>query len=400
MWGKSVLFPVGQLAKMGVRMGRLTVKMVKQLDHPGRYADGGGLYLHVRRGGSKQWLLRTTIRRKRVDLHVGSVSYVTLAQARDKAYELQKTIKAGGDPRMDRSDKQNLPYFEDAAEQVWKQNLPSWKNEKHKTEWISSIRRYANPVVGQLQLDEITSAHIMKVLSPIWLEKPETARRLKQRLGTVLDWAKASGYRDGDSPLTGIKDALPKQIAKPRHHKAMPWKEVPAFMKVLQDRKAASALALRFIILTATRSGETRLAEWSEIDFASATWTIPAIRMKMNLPHRVPLSGQAITILNQCKGFDETFIFPSATSGKPMSDMVFSSLYKRMGLQGLTTHGFRSSFRDWCSDYAKVDREVSEAALAHVRGDMTERAYARSDLFQRRIDLMSRWAEYACISPS
>jgi len=234
----------------------------------------------------------------------------------------------------------------------------------------------------------------MKVLSPIWLEKPETARRLKQRLGTIMVWAKASGYRSDDSPLVGITDVLPKQKAKPKHHKAMPWKDIPAFMLELQKRDAPSALALQFLILTATRSGETRGAEWSEIDFETRTWTISAKRMKMDLPHRVPLSDQAIAILEKCRGFDDKLAFPSNTPNKPLSDMVFSALYKRMGVEGITTHGFRSSFRDWCSDYAKASREVSEAALAHVRGDMTERAYARSDLFERRRKLMDEWADF------
>lgn len=375
-------------------MGKLTVKIANQLEKPGRYADGGGLYLHVRNGGSKQWLLRTTIRRKRTDIHIGSFTYISLAEARDEAYKLQKVIKSGGDPLLNRNQKKDVPLFEDAAEMVWKQNLPSWKNEKHKTEWISSIRRYANPVIGILRLDEIKSAHMMKILSPIWLEKQETSRRLKQRLGTILDWARASGYRSGDSPLSGIKDALPKQKAKPKHHKAMPWKDVPNFMQELKKRDAPSALALQFIILTATRSGETRLAEWSEINFDTATWTIPAIRMKMNLSHRIPLSNQAMDILKICRGFDDLLIFPSNTLGKPMSDMVFSALYKRMGINGLTTHGFRSSFRDWCSDSANINSEVAEAALAHVRGNMTERAYARSDLFEQRIKLMQDWGTF------
>jgi len=324
--------------------GKLTVKATKQLDIPGRYADGGGLYLHVRKGGSKQWLLRTTVRRKRTDIHIGSFT--------------------------------------------------SWKNTKHAAQWINTLKKYAFPYIGKLKLDEISSAHIMKVLSPIWLEKPETARRLKQRLGTIMDWAKASGYRSGDSPLVGITDVLPKQKAKPKHHKAMPWKDIPAFMLELQKRDAPSALALQFLILTATRSGETRGAEWAEIDFEARTWTIPAERMKMDLSHRVPLSNQAIAILEQSRGFDDKLVFPSNTPAKPLSDMVFSALYKRMCVEGITTHGFRSSFRDWCSDCAKASQEVSEAALAHVRGNMTERAYARSDLFDRRKGLMKEWSNF------
>lgn len=348
-------------------MGKLTVKAANEHTRPGRYSDGGGLYLHVRQGGSKQWLLRTTIRRKRTDIHIGSFTYVTLSEAREQAYQLQKVIKSGGDPLLNRHQKNQVPLFEDAAETVWQHNLPSWKNEKHKAEWISSLRRYAYPIIGKLKLDEVTSAHIMKVLSPIWLEKQETARRLKQRLGTIFDWAKASGYRPGDSPLIGIKDALPKQKAKPKHHKAMPWQDLPVFMHKLRQRKAISALALQFIILTATRSGETRMAEWSEIDLENATWTIPAARMKMDLSHRIPLSKQAVDILKSCHGFDHQLIFPSRTPGKPMSDMVFSALYKRMKLTGLTTHGFRSSFRDWCSDVANANREVAETALAPPR---------------------------------
>lgn len=375
-------------------MGRLTVKTSQKLDIQGRYADGSGLYLHVRKGGSKQWLLRTTVRRKRTDIHIGSFNYVTLAEAREEAYQLLRTIKAGGDPLTERRTNNDSPLFQDAADEVWRQNLPTWKNEKYKAEWISTIRRYANPVIGSLKLNEITSAHILKILSPIWLEKPEVSRKLKQRLGMILDWGRAAGYRNGDSPMIGVIDALPKKTAKTKHHKSMPWKDVPEFMIRLKKRDAISALALRFLILTATRSGETRLAEWSEIDFATETWTIPASRMKMGRPHRIPLSSQAIAILSHCKGLDETYLFPASKPNKAMSDMVFSALYKRMGLHDLTTHGFRSSFRDWCSDYANAPREVSEVALAHVRGDMTERAYARSDLFTKRKGLMSDWANF------
>lgn len=375
-------------------MGKLTVKKTKQLNQPGRYSDGNGLYLHVRNGGSKQWVLRTTIRRRRADIHIGSLTYITLAEARDRAFNLQKLVKSGGDPLADRRQGDLVPLFEKAAQLVWEQNLPAWKNEKHKTEWISSIKRYANPIIGKLKVNEITSAHIMKVLSPIWLEKQETARRLNQRLAMIFDWAKASGYYVGDSPMSGIKNALPKQKEKPKHHKAMPWRELPNFMSSLRQRNATSALALRFLILTATRSGETRMASWSEMDFQTSTWNIPAERMKMNLPHRIPLSHKALDILRSCQGFDAELIFPSNKPGKPMSDMVFSALYKRMGIQGLTTHGFRSSFRDWCSDYAGANREVAETALAHVRGNMTERAYARSDLFEKRKTLMNEWADF------
>ena len=375
-------------------MGKLTVKRVRELMLPGRYGDGDGLYLHIRSGGSRQWILRTSVQKRRRDIGLGSLSTVTLAEARDKAHNLRKLAKEGGDPTGNRNAKRGVPTFSTAAQLVWEQNRLSWKNPKHAQQWINSLREYAYPVIGEMPVDEIDSSHILRVLTPIWLEKPETARRLKQRMKTVFDWSKAAGYRDQGNPLEGVTDALPKQTVKVRHHKALPWAKLPKFMSELRCRSAISARALQFIVFTAARSGEAREATWSEIDFEVALWTVPAGRMKMRREHRVPLSPPAIDLLRQCIGLGNEIIFPSNNPDKPMSDMVFAALYKRMGYSGLTTHGFRSTFRDWCSEEAQASREIAEAALAHQTGNATERAYARSDLLGRRRTLMRQWSQF------
>lgn len=232
-------------------------------------------------------------------------------------------------------------------------------------------------------------------MTPIWLNKPETARRVYQRIAVVFDWAKASGYREGNSPMDGVRNVLPNQTAQPRHHAALDWRELPKFMKKLSKRPASSARALEFIILTAARSSEARLATWEEIDLVNEIWTIPGNRMKMGIEHRVPLSSEVIRILKNAAELGSQYLFPAHDLAKPMSDMVFSALMKRMGRNDLTTHGFRSTFRDWCSEQNQHSRETAELSLAHRIGNATERAYARSDLLEQRRELMQDWADYA-----
>lgn len=374
---------------------RLTVKMVRQLEEPGRYGDGEGLYLHVRKGGSKQWVLRSTINKRRVDIGLGSANVFSPAEARDRARDLQKQIKSGRDPLLERKRADSVPSFEEAARKVWESKRRSWKNAAFTRQWIQSLEDYAFPVFGAWKVNLIESHHVLQVLSPIWLEKQETARRVRQRLRMVFDWARVSGYREAGNPVDGVELALPKQVKKIKHHKALPWRDVPDFMAALDKREGVSALALKFLILTAARSGEVREATWAEIDFNEALWVVAPERMKMNREHRVPLSPQALAILKQAEGFDDIYIFPSPKPGVPMSNMVFAALLKRIGHGDLTTHGFRSSFRDWCSDEANADWAVAEAALAHRVGNKTERAYARSDLLERRRKLMGEWASFA-----
>lgn len=375
-------------------MGKLNQKKIRDLTKPGRYGDGNGLYLFIRQGGSRQWILRTTVAGRRVDIGLGSSGVVTLAEAREIAQSHRKLAKEGVDPVYERRKRKSIPTYEEAALTVVEQLKPTWKNAKHSDQWINTQRTSVFPVIGQLKVGQVTSGHILAILGPIWLSKGETARRIKQRMESVFDWAKAAGHRAGDSPLEGVLKALPKQDRRQVHHAAMPWVEIPSFVIHLQQRDATSARALEFLILTAARSGEVRNAPWKEFDLPSRTWIVPAHRMKMEKEHRVPLADQAVALLERCKNLGSELVFPSDNPKRAMSDMVFSKLFERMGVTGITAHGFRSSFRDWVSETDSAPREIAEIALAHAVGDATEKAYARSDLLERRRELMQKWAAF------
>ncbi|WBL33756.1 integrase arm-type DNA-binding domain-containing protein [Sinirhodobacter sp. HNIBRBA609] len=380
-------------------MPKLTARKVSTINEPGFYGDGEGLYLRVGPTGAKSWILRIVVplNRKRRDLGLGSFGVVSLAEAREKARALRKYVKEGGDP--DALRKREEMTFAMAARIVHRQLAPTWKNQKHTETWLSSIETYANPFFGDRLISTIGTADVLKVLTPIWTEKHETANRLKQRISTVFDWAKGAGHYQYENPVNGLKKALPPIKPSRKAMEALPWQQVPAFVSELGLREGVSARTLEFLILTAVRSGEARGARWQEVDFATNTWTVPPERMKRGVAHRVPLSEQALKVLAAVKGLDQDLIFPSAQRArgdlaKVQSNMVFTSLYRRMQRTEFTTHGFRSSFRDWCSESAHADREVAEASLAHTFGNAVERAYARSDLFERRRDLMAQWGRF------
>lgn len=379
-------------------MSKLTARKVETIKQPGMYADGEGLYLRIGPTGGRSWILRTVVHGRRRELGIGSASLVPLVEARDKARQLRKVARDGGDP--DTLRKRESLTFEEAAKRVHAQLLPTWKNKKHAETWLSSIENYANPVFGKRPIGTVTTADVLKALTPIWTDRNETANRLKQRIATVFDWAKGAGHYPHENPVNGLKKALPVVKSVDSHMAALPWQDVPAFMVELAQREGVSARTLEFVILTAVRSGEARGARWAEIDLTAKTWTIPGERMKRGVQHRVPLSDAAVAILEKVKGLDTDLVFPSAIrakdgSAKPQSDMVFKALYDRMKRKGFTTHGFRSTFRDWCSESAHAEREIAEAALAHATGNAVERAYARSDLFERRRKLMDLWGQYA-----
>ncbi|MBG6199960.1 integrase [Labrenzia sp. EL_13] len=379
-------------------MAKLTTKKVANLKEPGFYGDGEGLHLKVSKGGGKSWILRTMVHGKRRDLGLGSASLVSLAEAREISRTYRKVARQGGDPISMRKQKEIL--FSEAAHRVHEQNLPTWRNAKHATSWFSSLERYAFPAIGDRHIHTIGTADVLEIITPLWTTKHETARRLKQRLSTIFDWAKGNGLYPHENPVNGTTKSLPKVKVNPEHMAAMHWQDLPAFMRNLAERVGVSARTLEFIILTASRSGEARGAKWEEIDFERKTWTIPGDRMKRGKPHRVPLSPDAMDVLATQRGLDPDYVFPSTQLGKdgkarPQSVMVFKALFMRMGYEGFTTHGFRSTFRDWCSEQAMVQREVAEIALSHAVGNDVERAYARSDLFERRRSLMNAWAAYA-----
>ncbi len=376
----------------------LTSVKVRQIKDPGRYVDGNGLYLIVDPSGAKRWLLRTVIQGRRRDMGLGGAQLVSLAEAREKAHQYRKIARNGGDPIAEgRKSRMALPTFADAAQAVHAEHLQTWKNKKHGAQWINTLLEYAIPIIGAKRVDDITTPDVLNVLSPIWLAKPETARRVKQRIGTVMDWAKAAGFRAGDNPVDGVTKGLPRQPDRKGHHATLPYGEIPTFVSRLRENDGAdiSKLAFEFLLLTATRTSEVLGARWHEIDFNSMVWSIPGNRMKMDRGHRVPLAPRCIEILRQAKEMSEEsdLVFPGRSHKRPLSNMVFLMILRRMNLD-ITAHGFRSAFRDWAAECTNFANDVCEMALAHTIKNKTEAAYRRGDLLERRVLLMEQWAAY------
>ncbi|MFC0200150.1 tyrosine-type recombinase/integrase [Paracoccus rhizosphaerae] len=374
----------------------LTAQTVKAATAPGKYFDGHGLYLRVDANGSRFWIQRITIRGKRCELGLGAPSLVSLAEARAKALENRKLARAGGDPLQAKREAQAVLTFEEAARKVHSLHKPTWKNEKHAAQFLATLETYTFPKMGRLKVQDVTTADVLGVLMPIWTTIPETARRVRQRIGTVMKWAIAQGWRQ-DNPAENISKALPKISKAPEHRKALPYAEVAGCIEAVKASGAglSTKLALEFLVLTAARSGEVREARWSEINLAGQVWEIPSERMKMKRSHRVPLSPRAVAILAQAKALDDGsgLVFPGTKTGRPLSDMTLSKLIKELSFAA-DVHGFRTSFRTWAQERTSYPREVAEAALAHLTGDSVERAYARSDVFEKRRRMMDAWASY------
>ena len=378
-------------------MGALTARKVSTVTKPGMHCDGSGLYLHVSKSGAKSWILRTVVHGKRRDIGLGGVSILSLADAREKARDLRAVARKGGNPLSHRD--KRIPTFEEAARRVHAEQIePAARNDKHRAQWINTLRDYAFPKIGEKSVDVIDSADILAVLQPIWLDKPETARRVRQRLRTVFDWCRLAGHREAGNPLEGIELALPKQPPKSNHHAAMPWQEVPAFFTDLRERGGTASAALAFTVLTAARTGEVLGARWDEID--GDVWTVPAERMKAGRPHRVPLTPEALAVIEPLRGLDPDLIFPGQKRGRPLSNMAMVALMRRMEQGQWTVHGFRSAFRDWAAERTRIPREVAELCLAHTVGSAIERAYRRSDLFEKRRELMQQWARWCSSAPA
>lgn len=386
---------------MATLVGKLTKKLVENLG-PGRHGDGAGLYLIVDPSGARRWIVRVTVKGQRnrkggplrTDFGLGGADVVTLNQARERALEYRRMAKSGLNPRF--TAQREIPSFEEMSRQVHIDRLPTWKNAKHGQQWLNTLRDYAFPKIGRMPVDSIGQPEVLMCLSPVWTSKHETAKRLAQRMKTVLDVARASGWRSGENPVTAVKEAgvLPKVRVKVAHHDAMPWLEVPAFYAELEARSATAARALQFTILTACRTSEVLDARWEEIDPEARLWTIPADRMKTGVAHRVPLTHEMTRILEHMRPLASTYVFEGQKRHKPLSNMSMLMLLRRMGRAQFTVHGFRSSFRDWAAEVSGAPREVAEAALAHQVGSDVERAYARSDLLDRRRDLMAAWESF------
>ena len=371
---------------------------IKALNGPGRYADGNGLYLVVDPSGSKRWVLRTVVQGRRRDIGLGGLRMVSLSDARQQATELRQSARSGGDPLAERRKaKVKIPSFSEAAKAVHRDRAGSWKNQKHAAQWLTTLEQYVFPALGSRRIDLIETPDVLRVLSEIWLKRPETARRIRQRIRTVFDWAKAAGLRVGENPVDGVSKGLPRQPDRDDHFAAMGYVDVPKFIATLQLASAGEGarLALEFLILTASRTNEVLGAEWREIDLDKGVWTIAKERMKAGREHRVPLSKRAVAILKRTKELagGSFLVFPGRTIDRPMSNMVFLMLVRRMDLD-ITVHGFRSAFRDWASERTNFSREVCEMALAHTIKSKAEAAYRRGDLLEKRRELMATWAKY------
>ncbi len=375
---------------------QLTDRKVKTLKGPNRIGDGGGLWLSVQNSGAKQWTVRFTLDGKRREMGLGSYPIISLEEAREKALEARRLVKRGVDPITDKRRSSSILSFAQAAREVHSINAPSWKNAKHGAQFISTLETYAFPHFGDLSIASVQSHHILSALQPIWLGKPETARRVKQRIGKVMEWAMAQGWRV-DNPVDAATAGLPKQNAQKNHRKALPYRDVPALIDAVQASGAAplTKLALEFLILTAGRSGEVRESTWSEVNDTERLWVIPGDRMKAGQEHRVALSGRAFQILEKARPHSDgsDLVFSGSRYGKPLSDATLRKLVRALGFE-VDIHGFRSSFRTWASEQTDYAREIPEMALAHSVGNAVERAYARTDLLDKRRALMEDWAEY------
>ena len=386
----------------------LTAAFVRQVCEPGKYFDGNGLFLRVEANGTKYWVQRITIRGKRCEIGLGTPDLVSLADVRDKALENRRMVRAGGDPLQAKREAKGIMNFADAARAVYDLHRPTWKNDKHAAQFISTLETYVFPRLSQRKVTDINSGDVLAVLSPIWTDKPETAKRVCQRIGMVMKWCVAQGWRT-DNPAENITKALPRHESIQNHRKALIYDDVKGCIQTVQNSGAGmlTKLALEFLVLTAGRSGEVRGAMWDEIDFGPvecanhanranrAVWEIPATRMKAKKAHRVPLSDRAVEILHAAKNLTDGtgMVFPGTKIGKPLSDATLSKLVKKLGFD-VDVHGFRTSFRTWAQEKTNFPHEVAESALAHVVKNKAEAAYARSDLFEKRREMMQAWADY------
>ncbi len=364
---------------------------------PGRHADGNGLYLFVQPTGTRSWVQRLVVRGRRRELGLGAVALVPLAAAREQALSNRQLARSGGDPLIERRRAEGMPTFAEAARRVLEQKQGAWRGPRHAQSWLRSLERYAFPRIGGRPVCEVNSADVLEILTPIWHEKAETARAVRQRIRSVLEWAVAMELR-ADNPCDRILPVLGPQNDVVQHMRALPHREVGAALATVRASTVAEPavkLVFEFLVLTASRSGEARQAQWAEIDTRARVWTIPATRMKAKREHRVPLCGRTLAILEEARslgGDGGGLVFPSKR-GKPVSATTLPKMLQQHRIAAVP-HGFRSTFRDWAAEETNHPREVIEAALAHVVQNKVEAAYARSDLFERRRRLMQDWSAY------
>jgi integrase len=393
---------------MARTIGKLTAVAVTQAKRRGYYGDGGGLFLQVSINGAKSWVFRFKEGGRLREMGLGPTHTVSLAEARQKALECRKARLDGHDPiearkaeRMKaRLDAAKAMTFEACAERYIAAHKAGWKNDKHAAQWPATLSTYVYPVFGSLPVQAVDVGLVMKAIEPIWTAKPETASRVRGRVESIIDWATARGYRQGENPARWrghIENLLPKKtkVRRVEHHAALPYPEIAAFMVGLRQQEGVAARALEFAILTAARTGEVIGARWDEINIGERLWTVPAERMKGGREHRVPLSDAALAIVEAMAAIRAgDFVFPGGKANRPLSNMALLMLLRRIGRGELTAHGFRSTFRDWAAERTTSPAEVAEMALAHTVSDKVEAAYRRGDLFQKRRQLADAWAKF------
>jgi integrase len=412
-------------------VGKLTVNGLnsEKKKKAGRYGDGDGLWLQVRDAEHRSWLFRYARAGRQRQMGLGPFPGVSLAEARELAEGYRKLLRAGKDPLEARKDaraaaaqKVKVVTFRETAAHFVASHEAGWRNAKHRAQWTSTLDTYVHSKFGDRAVDAIETGHVLGALEPIWTVKPETASRVRGRIEKVLDYAKARGWREGENPARWrghlVNLLAPRgRIKAVEHHPALAWTEMAAFMAALRGELGWAARAFEFAILTAARTSEALGARWDEIDSATKVWTVPAARMKARREHRVPLSTPALLILDQARRFrtdGSPYVFPGARGGKPLSNMAMLMLLRRMNKAGeapkrwvdkrtgeqITAHGFRSAFRDWAGEATSFPSDVAEAALAHVRSDKVEAAYARGDLIKKRADLMEAWGAFCASGAS
>jgi integrase len=403
----------------------LNSALLRTLTQPGAYNDGGGLYLRVRQANQRAWAFRFMLDGKASWMGLGAYPEVGLAEARERGVAARRLLEQGIDPIADRQAKQaaqqaavtaakavaiaDANTFDRAVDAYLAAHEAGWRNAKHRAQWPSTLTTYASPVIGRLPVADVSTDHVVAILEPIWRTKPETAGRVRGRIEAILDYAKVKGWRVGENPARWrghLSHMLPARgkVARVVHHAALPWAEVATFMARLAQQEGVAALALRWTILTAGRTGEALGATWGEMDMQAALWTVPAERMKAGREHRVPLSEPALAVLAQvaelrAHGGPDAPVFPGQSLTRPMSNMAMLMLLRRMGRTDLTAHGFRSTFRDWVSEATNHPGEVAEAALAHTLGSKVEAAYQRGTMLEKRRKLMADWAAF-CTAPA
>ena len=389
-----------------------SARSVETVTEPGYHRCDRGLYLQVARSGTKSWLFRykSPVTAKQREMGLGSLNLISLATARDMTLECRRQVLSGLDPLEERARSKRARQlaqarsitFQQAAEHCIASKTPEWKNAKHAQQWTNSLTAYAYPVFGTLSISDLDTDLVLKAIEPIWISKAETASRVRQRIETVWDWARARKYVEGENParLRGHLDKILAKTAKVKrvkHHAAVPYKQIGPLIKKLRGRKGSSALALEFMILTAARTGEVRGARWQEIDLSTKVWIIPADRMKASKEHRVPLCDRAVEILNSIKSNrnPDGYVFPGWKAETGLSDGAMPTLLRKMDVGPYTPHGFRSTFRDWAAEEAhEFSNETVELALAHTIKNKAEAAYRRGDQLERRRALMLAWSEY------